>query len=56
MLALPTIVILFLLGPMVLIGFVAAFVLPTLYIALRSKIRDPEGLPKKANQGATPSP
>ena len=54
MFALPTIIILFLMGPLILGGFVAGLVLPTLYIALRSKIRDPEGLPKKADPGTAP--
>jgi hypothetical protein len=41
MLAIPTVVILFILGPLVLMGFVATLVLPIVYLALRSKIRDP---------------
>jgi hypothetical protein len=43
--AVPTVVVLLLLGPMVLLGFVVAVVVPTLYIAMHSKIREPEGMP-----------
>ncbi len=50
MFAIPTIVILFILGPLTLFGFVAAVVIPTLYLALRSKIRDPEGLPGQQDE------
>ena len=45
MLAVPTVVALFILGPLLLGGFVAVLVIPTLWLALRTKIRDPEGLP-----------
>ena len=41
MFAIPTVVILFILGPLVLMGFVATLVLPIVYLALRSKIKDP---------------
>lgn len=50
MFAIPIIVILFILGPLVLFGFVAVVVIPTLYLALRSKIHDPEGLPGQKDE------
>ena len=43
--AIPTLVALLILGPLTLLGFVVALVVPTLYIAMRSKIREPEGMP-----------
>ena len=43
--AIPTVVALMILGPMVLLGFVVVLVVPTLYIAMHSKIRQPEGMP-----------
>ena len=43
--AVPTVVALLILGPMVLLGFVVTLVVPTLYIAMHSKIREPEGMP-----------
>jgi hypothetical protein len=50
MFAIPTVVVLFLLAPFLLGGFVAAVVIPTLWIALRSKIHDPEGLPGQRDE------
>ena len=41
MLAILTVIILFILGPIVLMGFVVTLVLPIVYLALRSKIKDP---------------
>lgn len=41
MLAIPTVVVLFILGPLTLGAFVATLVVPTVYLALRSKIKDP---------------
>ena len=43
--AIPTVVALMILGPMVLLGFIVVVVVPTLYIAMHSKIRQPEGMP-----------
>jgi hypothetical protein len=54
LIAVLTVVALFILGPLVLGGFVAVLVVPTVYLALRSKVRDPKGLPaamKKDPQG-----
>lgn len=53
MFAVPTVVALFLLGPLLLGGFVAVLLVPFILIALRGKVRDPlaplrtgpEGLP-----------
>ena len=43
--AIPTVVALLILGPIVLFGFIIVLVVPTLYIAMHSKIREPEGMP-----------
>lgn len=40
-----TIVTLFIAGPLLLFGFIAVLVTPFILFALRSKVRDPEGLP-----------
>ncbi len=45
MLAVPTVLALLILGPLTLLGFVVVLVVPTLYIAMHSKIREPEGMP-----------
>ena len=51
--AIPTVVALMILGPIVLFGFVMVLVVPTLYIAMHSKIRQPEGMPgSESNEGA----
>ena len=50
--AVPTVVALLLLGPAVLLGFIVVLVVPTLYIAMHSKIRQPEGMPSsELNEG-----
>ena len=53
MYAVPTLIALFILGPLLLIGFVATLVIPTIWLALRSSIRDPDGLP--GQRGETPA-
>ena len=41
MFAIPTILVLFFMGPLILGGFVATLVIPLVYISLISKIKDP---------------
>ena len=41
MFAIPTILVAFFMGPLILGGFVATLVIPLVYISLISKIKDP---------------
>jgi len=41
MFAMPTILILFFMGPLILGAFVATLVIPLVYLSLMSKIKDP---------------
>ena len=49
--AIPTVIVLLLLGPVTLLGFVVVAVVPTLYVAMHSKIREPEGMPGAESPG-----
>ncbi|MBI4236099.1 MAG: hypothetical protein HY688_01915 [Chloroflexi bacterium] len=56
MLALPTIIVLFLLGPLLLGGFVAVLLVPFILFALRGRVRDPSTSLRAGPPGLPGSP